>query len=91
MELFRNEFKCDECGGKGYADSMEAILKRNKLCSKCFCKSLGFEEEIKEEEKSLFRKIKDVVTKELNSHASLKREPVKKKVKKKEDRGRWRW
>ena len=46
MELFKNEFYCKECGRKGFADSVDAILKRKKLCSRCFCKSLGFEEEI---------------------------------------------
>ena len=94
MELFRNEFYCKECGGKGFADSVDAIFKRKKLCSRCFCKSLGLEEEIEEEEKIevyTSRKVNDVVTKELNSHTSLRREPVKKKAKhKKEGRG-WNW
>lgn len=92
MELFRNEFYCKECDRKGFADSVDAILKRKKLCSRCFCKSLGFEEEISDLEKQpLTRKVNDVVTKELKSHTSLRREPVKKKVKhKKEGRG-WSW
>ena len=46
MELFRNEFKCVECGGVGYANSVEAILKRGKLCKKCFLKSKGLEEDM---------------------------------------------
>lgn len=93
MELFRNEFYCKECGRKGFADSVDAILKRKKLCSRCFCKSLGLEEEIEEEKIEVYtsRKVNDVVTKELKSHTSLRREPVKKKVKhKKEGRG-WSW
>jgi predicted membrane GTPase involved in stress response len=94
MELFRNEFYCKECGKVGFADSVDAIIKRKKLCSKCFCKSLGFEEEIEKEEKAEMhtsRKVNDMVTQELKSHTSLRREPVKKKVKhKKEGRG-WNW
>ncbi len=46
MELFRNEFKCVECDGVGYANSVEAILKRGKLCRKCFLKSKGLEDVI---------------------------------------------
>lgn len=90
MELFRNEFYCKECGRKGFADSVESIIKRKKLCSKCFCKSLGLEEE-KKAEAYVSRKGNDVVSKELNNHTSLRRESVKKKKKhKKEGRG-WGW
>lgn len=95
MELVKNEFRCIECSGKGFADSVEAILKRNKLCAKCFCASLGLEEEVvieynpnfKKKQESIAKK-KDIVTKELNTHNSLKREPAKKRLKKHKDR-RW--
>jgi reverse gyrase len=91
MELFKNEFYCKECGKIGFADSVDAIIKRKKLCSKCFCKSLGFEEEAKETPRPTFNKKKDIVTKELNNHNSLKRESVKKKAKHKKEGGGWRW
>lgn len=92
MELFRNEFKCVECDGVGYANSVEAILKRGKLCKKCFLKSKGLEEdmiEVKVKYNPNFSKAKHNAVKEFENHKSLKREPAKKRKKKEKETKRW--